>query len=126
MNPHLVPGVNNVASYQVSGDPYITGSLLNASQIVKIKFPFVTKEILIKNTGSNPLGICFKDPTVNANVQDRNHVFDISSGDSLSYQMRCREIYFSGSVSGQTGFQLLGQLTGIPSEYVLTGSGIDE
>ena len=41
-------GLRNVGSYKVSGQPYITGSAVNAGSEVKIEFPFVTKNITIR------------------------------------------------------------------------------
>jgi len=41
-------GLRNVGSYMVSGQPYITGSTVNAGGEVKIEFPFVTKNIKIR------------------------------------------------------------------------------
>ena len=41
-------GLRNVGSYRVSGQPYLTGSSVNAGSEVKIEFPFVTKSITIR------------------------------------------------------------------------------
>lgn len=41
-------GLRNVGSYMVSGRPYITGSAVNAGEEVKIQFPYVTKNIMIR------------------------------------------------------------------------------
>jgi hypothetical protein len=41
-------GLRNVGSYMVSGRPYITGSVLNSNNEVKIQFPEVTNNITIR------------------------------------------------------------------------------
>lgn len=41
-------GLRNVGSYMVSGQPYITGSSVNAGDQVKIEFPYVTKNVTIR------------------------------------------------------------------------------
>jgi len=41
-------GLRNVGSYMVSGQPYITGSSVNAGEEIKIEFPYVTKNITIR------------------------------------------------------------------------------
>ena len=41
-------GLRNVGSYMVSGQPFITGSAVNAGGEVKIEFPYVTKNITIR------------------------------------------------------------------------------
>jgi hypothetical protein len=41
-------GLRNVGSYMVSGQPYITGSSINDGEEMKIKFPYVSKNITIR------------------------------------------------------------------------------
>ena len=46
----LAPGIGNVGSYQVSGYPYVTGSVrLNDGEEHKISFPRVAKSITVIN-----------------------------------------------------------------------------
>ena len=46
-------GLRNVGSYQVSGEPWITGSDDHAaSQIKRYRFPFVSKEVSVTNMGT--------------------------------------------------------------------------
>ena len=41
-------GLRNVGSYMVSGQPYLTGSSVNAGEEVCISFPYVTKNVTIR------------------------------------------------------------------------------
>lgn len=53
---YLKAGLNNVGNYQVSGFPYVTGSLTipsSSATPVEIKFPSVTQRIHIHNNNSS-------------------------------------------------------------------------
>jgi len=41
-------GLNHVGSYQVSGAPFLTSSV-DATQAVKVEFPYVTSWVVIQN-----------------------------------------------------------------------------
>ena len=41
-------GIHNVGSYQISGWPWITGSVIKNGATRKISFPMVTKSIIVK------------------------------------------------------------------------------
>ena len=57
-------GLRNVGSYQVAGSPYLTGSILSSS-VEQFSFPYVTKRILVHNTGSNDVFVYFTNNSVN-------------------------------------------------------------
>ncbi len=146
-------GLGNSAAYQVSGRPYITGSVVEngngaappASQF-KIAFPYVTRTIRIVNTGSAALRFHFADLTVSPALHaERNYVViapDLNhygSGSATNYitgshkgnpfvmNIKCKDLYVSSVGTGQSGFQLLAELTHIPSGdmYALSGSGLN-
>ena len=111
-------GIGSVGAYQVSGTPYMTGSVVEngngatppASQF-KISFPKVAKTLRLINTGSAPLRFHFADITVSPALLD----------------VKCKDFYVSSVNLGQSGFQLLAELTSIPASdmYPLSGSGIN-
>lgn len=43
-------GPNDVASYVISGIPWVTGSTLPAASIVRYSFPAATKMLVVRNT----------------------------------------------------------------------------
>ena len=72
-------GLGSVGAYQVSGTPYVTGSVVQngdgtgAGEQFKISFPKVTKSFKIQVTGTAPLRIHFSDVTESpALVNERN------------------------------------------------------
>jgi len=126
-------GLRNVGSYQVSGHPYLTGSVLYAGEEKKVSFPYVTKNITVINsasangTVSTRLKIHFHSTGSNTDVIAQKHYIEFNSlEDSFEFDVKCREIYISSPEVG--GFMLYASLTNIPtsSMYVITGSGITE
>lgn len=146
-------GLGNTAAYQVSGRPYLTGSVVEngngatpAASQFKITFPYVTRTMRIVNTGSAALRVHFADITVSPALHnehnymvippDGNH-YGSGSADNyisgsyknrpLELNIKCRDLYVSSVNQGQSGFQVIAELTHIPSEdmYVLSGSGLN-
>tara|TARA_Y100000593_G_scaffold84660_1_gene160475 strand:+ start:345 stop:764 length:420 start_codon:yes stop_codon:yes gene_type:complete len=124
-------GLRNVGSYQISGHPYVTGSTIAAGVEKKISFPYVTKSITVIASGStaDPLiGITFNSTGSTADVMSGKHVITMdSSGDSMTFDVKCKEIYIHAKAGNSTsGFELYASLTGISERnmYALTGSGL--
>ena len=146
-------GIGNTAAYQVSGRPYVTGSVVEngngatpATSQFKISFPNVTRTIRIVNTGSSPLRLHFADITVSPALHNERNYFVIpsdlvhcgsgSDGNFLSgssrnspfvMDIKCTDLYVSSTGNGQSGFQVLAELTHIPAYdmYPLSGSGLN-
>tara|TARA_B100000287_G_C20458634_1_gene712427 strand:+ start:215 stop:634 length:420 start_codon:yes stop_codon:yes gene_type:complete len=132
-------GIRNVGSYQVAGQPFITGSQLTEATGTQkntitvntekeIEFPYVTKSIQIWNHSSNGaavLRVHFDSKAVN-NVYSNNHYFSLAQGETLSLSAKCKKIYLS-AVTQDVQWKLYASLTNIAtgSMYTLTGSGIN-
>ena len=111
-------GLRNVGSYQVSGEPWITGSNDHAaSKMKRYKFPFVTRELSIINdapaadhnfflvhfasgsghdwslSGSGPV------PTLNphtlSDIFSGRHFVTLSGSQSVTFRAKIKEIYIS-------------------------------
>jgi hypothetical protein len=118
------PGVHNASSYMASGTPFVTGSD-SLSGVMKIEFPRVTKLVTfhIDSAGSNDLYFYFNENATNLN---KFHLEKTGSHpSSAQFDVKCKEIYVSGS---GLQFRIFASLTGINSEemFTLTGSGITE
>ena len=116
-------GLQNAASYQASGTPFVTGSN-GLTGVMKIEFPNVTKSITFHEIG-NSADLYFY---FNENATDLNKFqIDNSAQDhgSLTIDVKCKEIYISGS---SLKFRIYASLTGIESKQMfdLTGSGITQ
>lgn len=118
-------GLGNSAAYQVAGKPYLTGSTLAADAVGTITFPTVTRSFTVVNTGSSDIRIYFDDPSTTPAADTGLHRFTLSYNSSITMAVKCKEIYIKAV--GESGFELVAELTGIPSTemYQLTGSGIN-
>ena len=128
-----IVGLRNVGSYQVSGQPWITGSTLNSTVVKKVAFPYVTKTINVQVTGTNPVHLSLQDPQGTNSAKSGKHQYTLSGSASTrgfnqyTFNVKCNQLWMSGNQGTQTGFQMFAELTNIPqnSMYTLTGSGID-
>ena len=130
-NPQYTAGLRNVGSYQVSGHPYITGSILTADAEIKVEFPFVTKSITLIASGTSADIRAHWSPSTAGRVMDGKHYISLNANkDAMTINVKCKEMYVScvGVAGADTGFQLFASLTNIPKErmYALTGSGLTE
>jgi len=129
-------GIGSVGSYQVSGVPWITGSVngLALGAEDKISFPTVAKAVTIINTdvGSTDIHVHFNSKTA-TDVSGGLHYVALNEQDSsFTFQMKCKEIYISapawGGRSGNTAasYTIVAELTGIDTfeMFNLTGSGL--
>ncbi len=119
--PHNSPyhvGLRNVGSYQVSAEPYLTGSLTvpaSGSTPLRIDFDSVTRFIVITNTmpGSSanvPMRFGFS-----ANGVENNNYGILNNGESFEAEFKVVSVYLvSDSASGASGSVIAG-LTGIPA-----------
>tara|TARA_R110000824_G_scaffold54557_8_gene150604 strand:- start:4215 stop:4637 length:423 start_codon:yes stop_codon:yes gene_type:complete len=132
MTPGKGVGLRNVGSYQISGHPYVTGSTLTDGQEMLISFPTVTKSITVVASGSSQgtplIGITFNSTSSTAEIMTGRHTMTMnSSSQSLTFDVKCREIYVHAKEGSTTsGFELYASLTGVPATrmYALTGSGL--
>ena len=125
-------GLHNVGSYQVSGVPYITGSTdLNPTTQDKITFPFVTRSVTVINHSSDAIRVHFNATgSATGNVVSGLHYIELDSDeDSISMDVKCKEIYVSAPSGGAAReYRVIASLTQIVanSMFDLTGSGLTE
>jgi hypothetical protein len=132
------PGLHHVGAYQVSGVPWISGSLTMAqNQEHKYKFPYVTQNIQVINLSSRPIRVHFasKDgPDAGWDPIGGMHFIELDSDeDSLSLNVKCTKLYVSTanvSHSATGEYRVIATLTNIPSgsmaDNALSGSGITD
>ena len=114
-------GLQNAASYQASGSPFVTGSTSLTGEM-KIEFPTVTKSITIHElSNNNQLYFYFHEDatTLNKFVIDTS----VQGHAPITFDVKCKELYVSGS---GLNFRIYASLTGIDAKqmFELTGSGI--
>jgi|TARA_R100000008_G_scaffold4357_1_gene2814 hypothetical protein len=124
-------GLRNVGSYQVSGEPFLTGSAISTGEEVGVNFPFVTRSVTIINSGSAKLRVHFNS-TSSGNVISGRHYITLDGDDeNVTFNVKCKNVYVTCPSDGDgstTGFECFAELTNIPDRrmYDLTGSGLTE
>ena len=124
------PGIGHVGSFQVSGYPYVTGSTdIDDGAEHKIEFPRVVKSITIINKAVPEIRIHFNSKS-SGNIYTGGHYISLPvSGDSVTFNIKCKEIYVSNASGADNGsYELFAEVTSIQSDEmpVITGSGLTE
>jgi len=122
----LAPGLNHVGAYQVSGQPFATGSV-NCTTATKISFPYVTRWVIVRNrsaTASEDLKVGFSQNGVEGtNYFVLPNAFGATSEDRSSIisplELKVSEIWLSGS----SDVDIVAGLTGIPAARTTTEDG---
>ena len=107
-------GLRNVGSYQVAGIPYLTASNLSTEE-KQFTFPYVTKNIIVENTGSSNLYLSFSGSSV-------NHLI-VPAGKTINMDVKCAFIYASASAA--TGMQMAASLTTIGTDHMYSLAGLE-
>lgn len=123
------PGLGNAAAFQVSGWPFVTGSIISASVgFVKVVLPGVAKSITVYNrdandiwpytlTGSTTLLVFFgKDLTSSYPGPQTlyNHVISIPPSGSVTLDVKCSQFFVAKKSAAMFGaFQAVAEITNI-------------
>ena len=111
-----------VPAYQISATPFLTSSLLSLGEIKEINFGFVSRFLIIKNTGpsASVMAVGF---TENGLKSAQSNYFILSGSETFSAELRTDRVFLSGSV-GSTSFSMVAGLTQVPQRnfVMLTGS----
>lgn len=98
-------GLGNVGSYQSSGKPFLSSSILlgSGSSVVKISFPNVTRFITIKNIGPDQtnevdMRVGFAENGING--LENNNYFILNNQESFSADWRVRDVYLRVDPTG--------------------------
>lgn len=118
-------GLNNVGSYQVSGIPFVTGSLVvpvsSSATPLRIDFPTVTKKITLSNEENHQVRVGFSE----AGVKGTNYVILHTKNEFplLELEVKVASIFLL-SAGTETKVSLAAELTSIPvTEIVNNWSG---
>jgi len=141
------PSLGNASAYQVSGWPWVTGSIMAVGKYFKeVNFPSVTKSFTVVNldathihpaadqTGTKAIFIFFGDVSVADTVQPdqilNNHFITIPEDkNGFVFDVKCRKIFVGcHDIVGIGAFQIFAELTNVPAVDMpaLSGNGIDD
>ncbi len=121
---NLEPGLNNVGSYQVSGQPYASGNIDAKHGLrpggYEVTFPYVTRWFKVINNGTTPCQVGFSVTGITGSA----NYFTVGKGatgipvDSGVLELKVSAVWLSGS----DNVDILAGLTGIPPQRVSTGT----
>ena len=119
----LAPGVNNVGSYQVSGRPYATGSVLvhiSGSSALRVTFPTVTKWVqIIPHEGTlNNVRVAFSERGMHAGNYFHVAALNPSGSTPLPVDVKVSEIWLMSTDSAVATVDVLAGLTNIAHRSV--------
>ena len=134
-------GPNWVGSYQTAGTPYVTSSNAGARDVGpnRIKFPYVTKTLTVRNHGANPLRIAFSmsgsfavgesfpaggtKPQGTATNEQGSNFFTLPAvaatvaPSQVTLDVRCKEIFLMADyANSEVAYSLYAGLTGISTD----------
>lgn len=136
-------GLNNVGSYQMSGMPFVSGSIhvpISASAASEVvKFPRVTKSVTVRNDNAD--GQVMRVAFTAGGLKDRasageyKRYIKLSGSTSITLDVRCTEVYLMGdtntvtdTVNGDsvsTHATVVGTLTNIYADRSPTYVGVE-
>ena len=119
-------GLNHVPAYQVSGQPFATGSIDASAGAVKIEFPYVTRWIYVVNHDNGASDHCrigFSESGVNGTNYFRIGPQTAAEGTQNTgrLELKVSEIWLSGSGD----VDVVAGLTSIPASRTTTKSGVN-
>lgn len=117
-------GPNDVGSYQTTGSPWLTGSVV-VSGLYHVNFPTVTNWIYVKNNSAaaSTVRVGFTENGVRANPPSQSRYFELDQNESRELWLRAKDMYFSSS-AGSPLLEVVAGLTVIEwdSYPLVTGS----
>jgi hypothetical protein len=123
----LSPGVNNVGSYQVSGKPYASASILcgpAGNQVQVISFPSVTRWVQIINKDTtNVVKVGFSELGVSGAAPSNCFTIGKGSADSPTQSERLELKVSQIWLSGSSNVDIVAGLTNIRPISVETVTG---
>lgn len=122
-------GLNHVGSYQVAGQPFITGSeSLAANGEDEIAFPMVTSKVIVWNHTGDPIRVHFASKDTGQTIANFHYVELDSDNQTIELNVKCQKIFISAPNSGSTRkYRVIAELTNINSGrmYELDTTGLD-
>jgi hypothetical protein len=115
-------GLNHVPAYQVSGQPFASGSIsARSGDAVVVHFPYVTRWVHVINHDTNELTCSFSEAGLSGNNHFKLHR---THGTNEGYysprlELKVSEMWFTGSAD----FDVVAGLTSIPTSRTTTADG---
>ena len=109
-------GLGNVGSYQVSGKPFVSSSIIVPSEVGPAKgiyFPAVTKTITVRNDGSPTIRCGFS--ALGTSGSAASNYFTLTEGTSFEMDFKVRALYLICDSAATSTATVIAGLTSIES-----------
>ena len=129
-------GLQNVGSYQVSGQPYLSGSTTRTTVGSYVDgyfhFPYVTKKVTITNNETHNNAIVSFAPLDNAatygftnNASGSGNWLFLSASQTIEMNVKCKELFVSPYTNNTCSVTVYGELTNIPTGRMFSLDGVE-
>ena len=124
---------NNADEYVGSSLPFVTGSVVLSQTPQEIKFPYVTRWIIVSNThASTELRFGFTKNGVNGNPLANSNYFLLNAADGVSdtcqtprLEVKCTSIWVRSDPSAAGACSIIAGYTNIPHNRFVNLTGSD-
>jgi hypothetical protein len=113
-------GLGNVGSYQVSGRPFVTSSIVVPAESdtpIEISFPSVARTIIIRNDGAATIRCGF---SANGITGSATNYFTLTQNASFEQEFKVIALYLISDSAATSTATVIAGLTGINKEYLAT------
>jgi hypothetical protein len=116
-----------VPSYEMSGKPWVTGSVTVGATAQEVTFPTVTRWVQIVNNSTHDVRIGFSKNGVDANPDANYYLLEgqsTSTGQhTVRWELRCKSIFLKRGASSDATVSIIAGLTDIADLHAsLSGS----
>jgi len=125
-------GLNHVGAYQVSGRPWISGSVLptDTNESLRFQFESVTKSISVRTNDTVDIRVHFAPYTASFGYSDGastdNNFIVLSGSGQIEIDVKCKEVFISSpNASGTEAVEIYAELTNIPSSRMFDVDGLE-
>ena len=125
-------GLHHVGAYQVSGVPYLSGSILPSAPTdsLQFQFPSVTRKVIVRTNDTVSVRVHFApyQPGFGyADGADTDDNYAILSGPGeLEFEVKCKEIFISTeSLITTETVEIFAELTNIPASRMFNLDGVE-
>lgn len=113
-------GLHNVGSYQVSGKPWVSSSLVvpvESETPLQVQFPSVTKEVTIRNDSAGVIRVGFSAAGVSGS--SASNYFTLASSGSYTSPIKVVDVYMISNDSAAGTATVVAALTNIQSNFIV-------
>jgi len=113
------PGLGNVGSYQASGKPWVSSSLVVPAEdgtALKVHFPTVTKEVTIRNDSTGSIRVGFSALGVSGSG---TNYFTLAENGSFTAPVKVTDVFLISDTAVAYEATVVAALTGIDDEFLV-------